>query len=69
MLDNEFDYERVLDNDADLIKLFRELQETNIAFAFRGPKERGHDYPFMVHVVRNRGRATVREMDYVLVPE
>lgn len=61
MLDTENDYERVLDGEDDLIKLFREIPEKQIGFVFTG-----RPFPFMVHVVRQGGRATVREMDYVL---
>jgi hypothetical protein len=64
MLDTDTDYERVLDTEDDLIKLFREIPERNIGFAFTGKK-----FPILVHVVRQGDRATIREMNYVLTTE
>jgi hypothetical protein len=59
MLDNEFDYERLLESQDDLCQLLREIPEKNIAFAFTG-----RPYPFYVHVIRKGTNATVREMSY-----
>ena len=59
MLDTEKDYERVLDTEDDLIKLFREIPERNIVFAFTGKP-----FPIVVHVIRQGDKATVREESY-----
>lgn len=57
MLDNEFDYEKYVDDEDDLIEIFKAIPESNIAFSFTG-----RPYPFCVHVLRQKGRATVREL-------
>lgn len=63
MLDNEFDYEVIIDDMEELCDVFKSLPEKNIAFAFTG-----RPFPFVVHVLRQGGRATVREMSYDVLP-
>ena len=64
MLDNEFDYKVVVDGMDELIDVFRSLPERNVAFAFTG-----RPFPLCVHVIRQNGRATVREMDYEILKQ
>lgn len=61
MIGNEHDYEKILDDVDDFITLFRDIPEENIAVVWSG-----RPFPVQVHVIRQNGRATVREMDYVL---
>ena len=64
MLDNEFDYEVYIDDEDDLVDLFKGIPEKNIAFAFTG-----RPYPFAVHVLRQKGRATVRELPHEVLKQ
>jgi hypothetical protein len=58
---DERDFQGIIDDEDDLIDLFRGIPEKTIGFAFTG-----RPYPFAVHVMRDKrnGRATVRELPY-----